>query len=228
MNTISTSHPLRTIQLAYHTDKTPPAWETEAMKSYFYMHDEVWRLKTVREASEVQLTAILSKMQELTVQLYPIEQEADILEVAFGIRSVDDLPDFDGSLDIDIHTFVHTVLHHEEELQKLHADVTASVEQYNAFLKDYNAFDEWFETFSSGDLYRLYQEWETIRIDTVSLDDDHQNFLDVLSPITDAENRYFDQALACFEQFKELVKTSEKIYRRTEKINEAVNKLGNK
>ncbi|WP_257667399.1 hypothetical protein [Parapedobacter tibetensis] len=222
MEKVVTHHPFRTIELEYDREKPQPDWEKETLDNYFHMHDEVWRLKTIREEYEPQLDRAIAWINELRTELYPIEQEIDLLELATGLRDDNPMPGFEGSISLQLDNFRKATKKHNEDLIALHTLITQCIGEHNVFLKDYETFDEWFESFASGPLHQLYMRYEDISVHTVSLDRDHQSFLETWSPVIQAERDYFERATDAFEAYTELAEASEKLYRRAEKVDDSL------
>lgn len=218
-NTI-TPHPLRLINLTYHPDKPKSELETEVLESYFYMHDEVWRLKEKREHLETALSAIPNEITELHARLYPMEQELELYEVAFGIQDSKVIPDYLDSITLDTSAFREAAVRHNADLVELHTSIVKCISNHNAFIEEYDKFEEWFEEFIDNKFYKLFHDWENISVDTVSLDDDHQDFLSKLSPITKADESYFELAASSFDGYNILSKAASEIYKRTETIDQ--------
>jgi len=219
---VVTHHPFRTIALEYDRGITPPDFEKEALAKYFHMHDEVWRLKCMREEYEPRLDTAIARIAELRAAIFPIEQEIDVLELVTGLREDNPMPGFDGSLSVKLDSFSKSTQKHNDEMMALHQLVTQCTEEHNAFLKEYDAFEAWFEAFDEGPLHELYRRWEELSVDTVSLDNDHQSFLGDWAPIIEAEREYFDRASDAFEAWAELVEASDSLYRRAERVDAAL------
>ncbi len=222
---VVTHHPLRTIVLEYDRGITPPDFEKSALDSYFHMHDEVWRLKTMREDYEPRLERAIAQIAELRTDLYPIEQEIDVLELVTGLREDNPMPGFDGSISLKLDSFREATRKHNDALMALYEGINRVTEEHNAFLKEFDAFEAWFEAFADGPLHELYQRWEELSVDTVSLDNDHQNFLGDWAPTIEAERDYFERASDAFEAYAELVDAANALYRRAETVDAALDEF---
>lgn len=222
MEKIVTHHPFRTITLSYDRSKPQPDWEKDALDNYFHAHDEAWRLKTMREDIEPRLDKAIAQTAALRAEIYPIDQEIDVLELATGIRKDDPMPGFEGTLSLQLDGFIKAAKRHNGALQELYELVTRCTAEYNAFLAEHETFEEWFEEFAGGPLHQLYMRYEELNVDTVSLDEDHQAFLEHWAPTLQAERDYFDRATGLFDAYAELVDASNKLYRRAERVNDAL------
>lgn len=220
---VVTHHPFRTIELEYDREMTPPDFEKKTLANYFHMHDEVWRLKILREDIEPRLDEAIRQIDTLRAEIYPIEQEIDVLELITGLREDNPMPEgFDGSISIQIDNFRKAARKHNDDIMALYELINRCTEEHNAFLKEYEDFDKWFEAFANGPLHELYMRYEELSVDTVSLDRDHQAFLEAWSPTIQAERDYFDRAYEAFEAYAELVEASDKLYRKAERVDEAL------
>jgi len=225
---VVTLHPFRTIVLEYDRKITPPPFEKETLEKYFHMHDEVWRLKNLREDYEPQLDTAIARIAELRAAIHPIEQEIDILELITGLRKDDPMPGLSGSLSLKLDGFLEATRKHNEALMELYELMNRCTEDYNAFLKAFDEFDAWFEAFDDGPLHELYNRWEELSVHTVSLDNDHQAFLGDWAPVIEAEREYFERASEALEAYAELVDASKALYRRAERVNVALEEFEKK
>lgn len=215
---VVTHHPFRTIALEYDREITPQPFEKEALDKYFHMHDEVWRLKTLREDYEPRLNKVIAQIADLRAAIHPIEQEIDILELVTGLREDDPMPGFSGSISLKPDSMLEATRKHNEALNELYNLINRCTEEHNTFLKEFEAFEAWFEAFDDGPLHELYKRWEELSVHTGSLDVDHQAFLGDWAPVIEAERKYFEHASEAFEAYAELVDASNALYRRAERV----------
>ena len=225
LETVATPHPFRTIVLDYNREIAPQDFEKETLADYFYMHDKVWQLKTMREQLESLLDDATVQIDTLRAEIYPIEQEIDLLELVTGLREDNPVPGFDGSMSIQIDHFKIATHQHNEDLMVLYELIDRHTEEHNAFLDEFNPFEEWFEAFAEGPMHELYQRYEELSVDIVSVDVDHQSFLEAWSPIIYAEREYFDRAQRTFEAYVELVELSNALYRKAERLDAALDEF---
>ncbi|WP_257670663.1 hypothetical protein [Parapedobacter tibetensis] len=224
MEKIVTHHPFRTIELEYDREKPQPDWEKETLDNYFHMHDEVWRLKTMREECEPRLDRAIAQITELHRALPTFIQEVGVLEAVVGLREAVDgpQPEDEKSFSIDLHHFRKASNQLSDDLAELYHEITRCTEEHNAFLREFEAFDNWFEAFADGPMHEIYQRYEEISVDTVSLDRDHQAFLETWSPVIHAEREYFDRALSAFNDYADLIDITNDLSERVKILDEAL------
>ena len=73
-------------------------------------------------------------------------------------------------------------------------------------------------------MHEIYQRYDEVSVDTVSLDRDHQNLLEEWQPIIFAERLYQDKALTAFDQAKEIAEVTDYF---SEDVDEVENALQN-
>lgn len=221
-----THHPLRTIELLYHRDRPQPEWEKETLAKYIRVHDEIWRLKTVREEYEHRLDKAIARMNDFFPTLSPYQQRLHLLEAVAGImESVHARPlDNSGVFRIDMDDFRANRDRINRDVAELGREIARCEEEYTAFIKAFEEFDTWFETFAEGQLHEIYQRYDEVSVDTVSLDRDHQNLLEEWQPIIFAERLYQDKALTAFDQAKEIAEVTDYF---SEDVDEVENALQN-
>ena len=220
-----THHPFRTIELVYDRDKSQPDWEKETLDQYFHMHDEVWRLKTMREDYEPRLERVIAQINDFHSARPSLVKEVAMLEAVVVLREAVDGPqpeDKESSFSIDLNRFRRTCNKHSDDMAALYREITRCTEEHNAFLNEFEAFDNWFEAFAEGPMSKIYQRYDEASVDTVSLDRDHQRFLEAWQPVIHAEREYFSSAQGAFDDYASLVETTNTLYERVNILDKAL------
>lgn len=220
-------HPLRNIELLYHRDRPQPGWEKETLANYIRIHDEVWRLKTMREEYEHRLDKAIAHSNDIFYALRPYIQRLHVLEAVAGIvESVHARPlDSSGVFHIDMDDFRTNKNRINDDKAVLIREMSRCEEEYNTFIHAFEAFDAWFEAFAEGQLHEIYQRYDEVSVDTVSLDRDHQNLLEEWQPITYAEWLYKDKALSAFFEYAEVVEITDNFSEDVDVMENALYKL---
>lgn len=65
-------------------------------------------------------------------------------------------------------------------------------------------------------LHELYQHYEEVEVDIVSLDKDHQGFLEAYGEVDKLREEYMQQGQQVFEAYEQLLDDSEDVYRRVD------------
>src|SRR5690606_14393940 len=143
-------HPLRNIRLAYDTSKERQPLEEEAIAGYIHLHDEVLRLKNELDRQGRQQEKVKGRMTELQGQLLMLEQETEFFEVGLGLADPEILPEITGTVSLDPADLFGAVASFQDDFRDFYAEITTCSNDHNAFLKEDEAFDEWFEAYDNG------------------------------------------------------------------------------
>lgn len=225
METTVTHHPFRDIKLSYDRSKSQTEKEKNTVERYVQMHDGVWHLKNMREEYELRLDEAIAEINELRTALFPIEQQVEIFEVGLGLSAEDNLPVFEGTLTFEMGDFYNACDRYHDNIHELYVLMKRVTDEHNLFLEEYNRFDTWFQEFNDGQLHEIFQNWENISLDTVSLDRDHQDFLEAWGPVWRAEDAYFERAADAFNGYAELIDMSDTLFQRVKRLESALQEL---
>ncbi len=222
METTVTHHPFRDITLAYDRGKPQGERELATLAQYVELHDRVWKLKVMRQGYEPRLAEAALRIDGLRDSLHPIERRVEVMELGLGLRAADGPPPFEGKLTMKLNDFYDDSDRFNDGIHGLYGLIKQVTEEHNRFLDEYNAFDGWFEAFNDGPLYEIFQDWETVSVDTVSLDRDHQAFLEAWGPVWQAEDDYFARAAAAFAAYDDLIRVSDALFLRVKRVQAAL------
>jgi len=175
MNTYTISLPLRTISVLVQ-DKPQTAIEAEAFVFYIELHNELWSLKAHWQQC-------LDKLQEHKVYLQKCQDAYNAMEAE--AKRYGTIGGYDREyLDLkDGKEFTLKL----SDLQRLVKSLGECVDQYsesNIMLRKMfdegmqleEAFDESFHHFDKNYFDRIWNDYENVQVDTVSLDRDFDNF----------------------------------------------------
>ncbi|GHE29746.1 hypothetical protein GCM10017764_10930 [Sphingobacterium griseoflavum] len=218
IKTIVKSHPLRDIILDFDDAQTPPPFEQEALAHYYKAHDLTYALRLEAAERIPPLRAVDAELGDLLLRSLAIEQDLDFLEDALGIAKSPDLDSFEGELTIRLDDFYSMTLKHSADLGAVYDAISALTERYNADIEKIDDEDGLIDPMYFGVLSDLYQRYEELSVHTVSLDDDHQNFLGAYAEVEKEYFAYTDFANLVFEKYAQLVAASDKLYRRVEQV----------
>ncbi|MFB2119294.1 hypothetical protein [Parapedobacter sp. 2B3] len=110
---------------------------------------------------------------------------------------------------------------------ELHGLVVAEQEWFNAWADFIYENENWFdeEDDRGSDLiHQVFRQYEEVSVDIVTLDRDQQEFFGAVGEVTDLQSEYFDYGEAVLDLYTALHERSEKIYRRTERLNDHIDK----
>lgn len=220
IKTIVKKHPLRNITLDFDDEITSPSFELEALQCYYEAHDKTWAIEAHVSAIEAQLKIIDDIIADLALRRLGIEQELEILEDWLGVTELEDKALFDGEITIDIGTFFSICDQHNTEIQSLYEKVVNLTEVYNQDIEHIYEDDAVIDPKYFSALDDVYPRYEEVSVHTVSLDDDHQAFLEEYGKVEEHFFHYTALAREVFDKYKDLVETTQAIYHRVEIVDQ--------
>ncbi|MBE8723077.1 hypothetical protein [Sphingobacterium pedocola] len=229
MKEIVKEHPLRPIILRVDLQKPLLDFEKKGLEAHYLMHDQTWDMLQQLKAHYQALEQLDFEIAELDYLLLPIEQDLDILEVFLKIKDPSVLPfddkDDNAEINIDLGEFYKGVAYHNQRLQDMHEDLES---EYDWFIKHFDMIYEkesWIDEQLWDDIHQVYRNYLDAQVDIVTLDRDQEEFKGTLSEVHDYQDRYREYGESIFAAYNELHKRSEETYRRTEVVNQGLNKL---
>lgn len=222
IKTIVKEHPLKDITLDFDDEITPPPFEQEALRSYYEAHDKTWEIKVHVSKIETELKNVDDTIEDLSFRRLGIEQELEILEDWLGVTELEDKELFDGEITIDIGTFFITCDKHNVDIQNLYEKVVDLTGIYNRDIENIYEDDAIIEPKYFNALDEVYPRYEEVSVHTVSLDDDHQAFLEEYGKVEELFFHYTELAREIFDKYKNLVETTQVVYRRVEVIDQLI------
>ena len=222
IKTIVKEHPLKDITLDFDDEITPPPFEQEALRSYYEAHDKTWEIKEHVSKIETELKNVDDTIEDLSFRRLGIEQELEILEDWLGVTELEDKELFDGEITIDIGTFFITCDKHNVDIQNLYEKVVDLTGIYNRDIENIYEDDAIIEPKYFNALDEVYPRYEEVSVHTVSLDDDHQAFLEEYGKVEELFFHYTELAREIFDKYKNLVETTQVVYRRVEVIDQLI------
>lgn len=220
IKTIVKEHPLKDITLDFDDEITPPPFEQEALQSYYEAHDKTWEIKEHVSKMEAELKAADNTIEDLSFRRLGIEQELEILEDWLGVTELEDKELFDGEITIDIGAFFAVCDKHNVDIQNLYEKIVDLTETYNRDIENIYEDDAVINPAYFIALDEVYPRYEEVSVHTVSLDDDHQAFLEEYGKVEELFFHYTELAREIFDKYKNLVETTQAVYRRVEVVDQ--------
>src|SRR5690606_27273840 len=123
-------------------DRPQPEWEKETLAQYIHLHDEVWRLKTMREESEHRLNKAIVHGDDISYALLKYRQRLTLLEAVTGIiDSAHALPlDNSGVFRIDMNEVRANKEHFSNETDDFIREMATFQKEYNTFKAEFDKF----------------------------------------------------------------------------------------
>lgn len=218
IKTIIKNHPFRDIVLDFNDAVVAPDFEQHALGIYYEAHDRCWTLKQHTEAQLSALEKADVLIGDLSMRRLVLEQELELIEEALKLKEQDESLVLEGEFTIDIAAFFETGDLHNEDLQELFALIYETMEIYNQDIDNLGEDDQLIAPVYFEVLSPLYQRYPELSVDTVSLDEDHQDFLGAYGDLYERFFYYLERSGAIFEQYADLVYVCEAIYRRMERV----------
>lgn len=215
-------HPLKPINLSFQENRQPPAFEVEALRQYKKAHDETWKLKVQCQSRIGQLMLLQSEIDDLYFEKFSLEQQLEIFEEALGIGGPAVLPAFDQEIIMDLGGFFDNTVRHNKALQELHTQVVDASSRYNEAIANLYEDDFLIDPMYFDVLSQVYQRYEEVEVDTVSLDRDHQEFLEAYGEVHDLREEYMGVGQRVFDGYSRLHHESEDLYRRSEIVSDRI------
>lgn len=218
-------HPLRPIVLEFDTDRPTLEFEAEALDAYYRQHDRTWETKNKLQLHKDALSNLEVRIAELEYGLLPIEQQLDFLEAGFQLTDQQELPTIEGGFTIEVSEFNNDVITHHKQLVEVHRLVVAEQDWFNAWANFIYENEDWFDEQDdqgSALINQIFQQYEEVSVNIVTLDRDQQEFFGVVGQVRDMQSAYFDYGESVFNLYNELHERSENVYRRAERIHHHV------
>ncbi len=222
LKTVVKKHPLKDIILDFDLDITPPPFEVEALNYYYEAHDKTWTIKQHAMDMEKRLEEANAIIEDLVLRRLGIEQELEILEDWLGVAELEDIPYFEESITIDINVFLTSCLKHNEDLNQLYEKVDAITSTYNRDVENIYEDDYLIDPMYFDTLDDLYPRYDELSVHTVSLDDDHQEFLGTYSKVSELFFHYMDMGGELFDRYGTLVEVCQSLYYRVEDVDQII------
>lgn len=200
-----TKHQLRTIILQYDTDKEAPEFETQALTTYYEMHDRVWiwmeRLRIAREKIP-QLEFRLEKVEEVWEEA---KQKLEHLLVM--------IPENPERPRVKMQLKMFT-----EELNDIVCDFVPDLIDQAADFYEYDTFtveeDTWLNDVAFKQFSAIFDDYKSCKVDMVSFDRDLDDFKGILGHQRKREGKYYETMNALIDRYDELNNKIDALYDR--------------
>ncbi|PRD56552.1 hypothetical protein [Sphingobacterium gobiense] len=218
IRTIIKEHPLKNITLDFDDQITQPPFEQKALQSYYEAHDKTWEIKEHVMKIQQELKVADDIIADLSFRRLGIEQELEILEDWLGVTELADKEFFEGEITIDIGNFFTICDKHNLDLQNLYEKIVILTSTYNRDIENIYEDDAVIDPEYFNALDEIYPRYEEVSVHTVSLDDDHQSFLEEYGKVEACFFQYTELAREVFDKYKHLVDTAQAVYHRVEVV----------
>ena len=195
METISTTHPLRTIILRYDREKTAPAFETLALQYYHEIHDRTFDIKQRVQEGRKYIPNINFKIEELEDLYREACRKFDHLKVMYTTNPNKET----------VRGQLKTLL---EAMHILMDEfVPDMIDQVNQFFgyDDY-IFDQeaWMNEVAFPQFHKIFAGYQECSVDMVFFDRDLEDFKCALASVKKMEAKYMEEANQLVDTYSDL------------------------
>jgi hypothetical protein len=236
------SHPFRTILLGYNSEAPLSAFEQDAIEKYTLLHNESYEFKqlltrlldyyTSAKALQEQCHTDYNKLQNEYMLVAPMlqyfEKGQHLSEFELEIVPEEERVGYDTQpLFAQLNIFQHTYTDYIQRLKAAEKDHTNMTQQLEKLEQQ---FDEFEATYFSP----IIKNYAQMEIDTVSLDEDFDNFRGAFSELyqlddqlCDARNAFIEAHNPLFEQIAALDKQLVNFFETLRKVDEERERIQN-
>lgn len=228
MKTIVKTHPLKDIILEFDESKEQLDIETKALSRYDEAHDEVWKMKQRLDYLAKGLTEVMQEVSDRQVELLAMEQSLDFVEDSLGLSDGKNLPELEDEITIDVTALFQDMEQHSADLNALYAQVDDLTKRYNYEVDLYVPSEDYEENWPIHSSFfglfdEVYERYEEVSLNIVTLDDDEQEFLGVYGELYDAYHENLEFAVQVFDAYAALVERVNPLYDRASRAMTAMN-----
>lgn len=166
-----------------------------------------------------------SDISELSYEIFTLGEKLEVFEEALGIREPTDTPALDRTSDFDLNAFFDRIFQHNQSVQQLHKQMVEASTIYNEAVASLFEDDYLIDPMYFDILHELYQRYEEVEVDIVSLDKDHQGFLEAYGEVDKLREEYMQQGQQVFEAYEQLLDDSEDVYRRADIVQDSLDEM---
>lgn len=222
MYNIIKNHPLKPIDLYFYENKEAPEFELEALLKYEKAHDDLWRLKMHFERQKGELQLLLIRIQNLEREQQKLDKELDFIKSVLDSGAD---PETDAQLDMAIYNWFLAMRAHNEQLFTLHQGMDESLGHYQQDLAKLHEEDMLIDPENFELLRPLYQRYEEVQVYTISLDKDHQLFLEAYGKVDKLFQAYYEQFDLVYDRYMELKYAADMLCEKAEEVHERLGEV---
>ena len=225
MKSVTRDHPLKPIRLSFKEGKQAPAFEVEALKKYKKAHDETWKRRITYVAEKDRLLLLRSEMTDLSYELFDLGEQLAVFEEALGLTQLDEISRVELGPRYDINLLFDRIEQHNRAVQRLHKAMVKASNRYNKAVAALYEDDYMIDPMYFDILHELFQRHEEVEVDIVSLDKDHQDFLEAYGEVEKLCEAYMQQGQGVFESYAGLLEDAEDLYRRANAVQDGIDTM---
>ena len=225
MKNVAKEHPLKPIRLSYREGIQAPAFEVEALKKYKQAHDETWKRRIAYVAEKDRLMLLRGELAELSYELFDLGEQLSVFEEVLGITELNETDQIKIGPDYDMNRLFDRVEQHNRSLQRLHKAMVKASDRYNKAVARLYEDNFMIDPMYFDILHELFQRHEEVEVDIVSLDEDHQSFLEAYRQVDRLREEYMEYGQHVFESYEQLLEEAEDLYRRANAVQDGIDEM---
>lgn len=208
MKTKTIDHPLRKISYRFRENGFPLNHEAQALNNYRLAHDQVWRMKQLfeKEKSECQLTLI--DLQILDDDRMEQQSLLDFYKENVDLSKENPYLDMEPNYQVELRNYYNSVIELHHNLVKFYDRIGTLEKEYIIITDTYFRGEKPIDPLNFEVLKTVFDHYEDMQVDVVSLDHDLQEFLRVLTEVYDLLDKYLIQYSQLYEQYSILLKNT--------------------
>ena len=225
MKNVAKEHPLKPICLSYREGFQAAAFEVEALKKYKKAHDETWKRRITYVTEKDRLMLLKSELAELSYELFDLGEQLSVFEEALGITVLNEIDRIKIGSDYDVNRLFDRVEQHNRSLQRLHKAMKKAAARYNKAVANLYEDNYMIDPMYFDILHELFQRHEEVKVDIVSLDQDHQAFLEAYHEVKKLREAYMLYGNQVFSSYEQLLEDAEDLYMRTNAVQDGIDEM---
>ena len=225
MKSVARIHPLKPIHLSFKMGKQAKPFEVEALKKYRKAHDETWKRRITYIAERDKLLLLQAEMAELSYEMFDLGEQLEVFEEALGFSERDETNITTLGPDYDINLLFERIEEHNRAMQELHTHIVEAATRYNKEVSSLYEDDFLIDPMYFDILHEVYRRYDEVEVDTVSLDKDHQDFLEAYAEVKRQHEDYMQVGQRVFDSYADLLDDAEELYRRAEAVQDGIDAM---
>ena len=184
---------LRNICIQYRTEEPLSEFEKDALKEYERLHNRLYYLQKRHTTMNGQMMKQELELDKLLEGMNLLEEKLKTGGILAGYERDENVFPDGVSVTIDVNGILMMSNEHKLQVDIYHEGLQSLENELESWNKDYDSFNEEVEVFSEKHITGIIQRWEHMVIDSVSWDDDNQEFFAVMDDLTFNKKKYFSE-----------------------------------
>src|SRR5690606_532083 len=215
MKTLTIDHPLRTISYKVKDNSFPTPYELQVLDDYRLAHDQVWYMKRLFESEKAEAQLALIDLHKLDEEQEELSRMLTFYKGELDINDKKLHANVDILFQVELRNFYNSVIEQQQKLIRFYDHIGIRDREYTLITDTYYKEEKPVDPLHFTVLDFVFEHYEDMQVDIVSLDKDLQEFLAELSDVY----RLLDAYIA---QFNLLYRTYETVLKKTAQLTRSV------